>query len=267
MKTILLVIFAAALGFAGAMVIVRRDRPVPVAVAESMPKPLTLEKKPEASATVAPITPAPTAREPQPVAETAQPDAVTVALATAIDTVTSPQVSFGQKQAMWNQLRAAGRLDEVKASLEKLATENPQDVQVRTALGEVQLQKLRSIMETGGDPSEVPILGMQADRYFSQALGIEPTNWEAQFMKAAAMAHWPPGLNKQAEVIQRLSDLATQQDTMAPQPEFAQTYLILGQQYKAAGQPEKATQTIQLAIGKFPMNPNLVQALADVSKP
>jgi tetratricopeptide (TPR) repeat protein len=265
MKTILLVIFAAALGFVGAMVIFRRDNPVPVAEVTS--KRLPPEKKPETAATVAAITPSPTTREPQHPAETAQPDAATVALATAIDTVTSPQVSFGQKQALWNQLRTAGRLDEVKASLDKLAAENPRDVQVRTALGEAQLQKLRSIVDTGGDPSEVPILGMQADRYFTQALGIEPTNWEAQFMKAAAMAHWPPALNKQAEVIQRLSDLATQQDTMAPQPEFAQTYLILGQQYKAAGQPEKATQTIQLAIAKFPMNPNLVQALADVSKP
>jgi hypothetical protein len=64
-----------------------------------------------------------------------------------------------------------------------------------------------------------------------------------------------------------LSDLATQQDTMIPQPEFAQTYFVLGQQYKAAGQPEKATQTIQLALTRFPMNPNLVQAFADVSKP
>jgi tetratricopeptide (TPR) repeat protein len=124
-----------------------------------------------------------------------------LALASAVDTVTSPQTSFDQKQAVWNQLRMSGRLAETIATLERLAAGNPQDAQLRTALGEARLQKLRANLEVGGDKAEIPILGMQAERYFGQALALDPKNWEAQFAKAAAMSHWPAELNKLPEVI------------------------------------------------------------------
>jgi tetratricopeptide (TPR) repeat protein len=268
MKTLLFSLSAAVVGFGAALMFVHRSNSDPVVAPETTaatiaPKPAVRAVSSESTS----ATPAgATAPEPS-VRETAAPDQATVALATAIDSLTSPQTSFTEKQALWNQLRITGRLGEVTPSLEKLAAENPQDPQLRNALGEVQLQRLRAIMETGGDASEVPILAMQADRCFNQALSLEPTNWEAQFMKAASMAHWPAGLNKSSEVIQRLSNLTAQQDTLPSQPEFAQTYVILAQQYKAAGQRDQAAETLRLGATKFPGNSSLVQALADASKP
>jgi tetratricopeptide (TPR) repeat protein len=96
------------------------------------------------------------------------------------------------------------------------------------------------------------ILGMQADQNFDAALNLDPANWEAQFFKAAAMSHWPLELNKGEEVIQRLSSLIDHQDTLLPQPQFAQSYVVLGDQYLKMGQPDHAAATWQIGARKFP---------------
>jgi hypothetical protein len=49
-----------------------------------------------------------------------------------------------------------------------------------------------------------------------------------------------------------LSSLIDQQETMTPQPEFAQTYVVLGDEYQKIGQPDKAAATWQLGLTKFP---------------
>jgi tetratricopeptide (TPR) repeat protein len=200
-----------------------------------------------------------------PVSSDTKPDPVVIAVANAIDKLTSPQTSFAERRALWEQLRKAGELDEVIAGLKELAADNPGDATIPTSLGEAEIAKIRSVMETGGDQNEIAIDGLQADQYFSQALKIDPANWEAQFDKAASMAHWPPEMNKGPEVIQRLSSLVTQQETMPVQPEFAQTYVLLGQQYKVAGQPDKALPIWQQGAAKFPANPTLQKILAQAT--
>jgi hypothetical protein len=254
MKTILCLLAAGVLGVAGFNIFLRHAAatdasPTPAPTATAAASPLT-------AAMMASHSPAePTVESPARVADTreaAPPDAVTTALATAVETLTSPQSAFAQKQALWDELRTSGRLGTVVASLEKLAAENPADAQVQTALGEGLIQKLRAVTENGGDTSEIPILALQADRSFSRALAVDATNWEAQYMKAASLAHWPAELNKRGEVITRLSDLVKQQENTPPRPEFAQTYVLLAQQYKAAGQNDEAAQMLQRGAMRFP---------------
>ena len=64
-------------------------------------------------------------------------------------------------------------------------------------------------------------------------------------------------MNKGPEVIQRLSSLIDQQETMPPQPQFAQIYVLLGEQYQKAGQPDNAIQTWRRGAAKFPGDPAL----------
>ena len=106
------------------------------------------------------------------------------------------------------------------------------------------------------------ILALQADQSFNTALGIEPTNWEAKFFKAAALSRWPPEMNKGPEVIQQLSNLIDQQEAIPPQPQFAQTYVLLGDQYKKTGQPDYAVQTWRLGLAKFPGDSTLQGRIA-----
>jgi len=180
-------------------------------------------------------------------------------LAAALDIFTSPQSSFAQKQAVLEQLRKGGRLEEAIATLKQMAGQNPGDASIPTALGEALISQIRSLYENGASPmsNDVAILGLQADQNFTAALALDPANWEAQFEKAGAMAHWPPALNKGPEVIERLTALVAQQEATTPQPEFAQTYALLGEQYQAAGQPDKAAQIWQQGLGLFPLSSTL----------
>jgi tetratricopeptide (TPR) repeat protein len=227
------------------------------------------EKKPVANPGAPQITPPANAPRPISHAPPASPDAkqdpAVVAVANAIDRLTSPKTSFREKWALLEQLRKAGELDDVIAGLSELAADNPGDASISIALGEAEIADIRSVRNAGGDQDEVAILALQATQDFSQALKIDPGNWEAQFMKASILAHAPLGLNKGPEVIQMLSSLVTQQETMPVQPEFAQTYILLGQQYQAAGQTDKAIQTWQKGFSKFPLNPIFQKNLAHIT--
>jgi len=255
MKTILIILV---LGLTAVVVgeTIANRKPVP-------PPMLVLpENKPVANQEPAPIAPSPPISHALPASPDAKPDPAVVAVANALDRLTSPQTSFAERRALLDQLQKAGELDEVIEGLKDIAADNPGDASIPTALGEAELAKIRSVLETGGDQSDIPILGMQADQNFNRALKIDPKNWEAQFEKAASLAHWPPELNKGPEVIQRLSSLVTQQETMPVQPEFVRTYILLGQQYQTAGQADKAIQTWQQGVAKFPMNTTLQKNLA-----
>jgi tetratricopeptide (TPR) repeat protein len=125
-------------------------------------------------------------------------------------------------------------------------------------LGQAYLQKLG----TTQDIRQQAILAMQADQTFDQALTLDPNNWDARFYKAAALSHWPADLNKSQEVMQNLSTLIDQQETRTPQPEYAQSYVLLGDQYLKAGYPDDARQMWQRGAALFPQNEVLQNKLA-----
>ena len=152
-----------------------------------------------------------------------------------------------------NNYGDAGELDQALATLKQGATDNPSSAEYSTALGQAYVYKLQTIQ----DFHEVSILALQADKSFNTALGIDPADWEAQFFKAASLSRWPSEMNKGPEVIQQFSNLIDQQEAMPPQPQFAQTYTLLGDQYKKAGQLDYAVQTWRLGLAKFPADSTL----------
>jgi hypothetical protein len=177
----------------------------------------------------------------------------------AMDVLLSAQSGFQEKQAAWKQLRDAGELDQAITALKQGAANNPSSPEYLTALGEACVYQLQTIV----DFNQRAILAMQADQSFNAALGLDPANWEAQFFKAASLANWPAGLNKGPEVIQQLSSLIDQQEALPPQPQFAQTYVLLGDQYQKAGQPDYAQQTWRLGLAKFPGDTTLQGRIAN----
>lgn len=176
-----------------------------------------------------------------------------------VDTLVSRQASFQQKHEAWKQLQDAEQLDQAIEALKQGAAENPASAAYPATLGQAQLRKAGVVAQKGGTISEMGILGMQADQSFDQALKLDPANWEAQFFKAAAMSHWPLELNKGEEVIQRLSTLIEQQEAMPPEPQFAQTYILLGDQYQKMGKPDYAAATWQIGARTFSGDPVLQQ--------
>jgi tetratricopeptide (TPR) repeat protein len=196
-----------------------------------------------------------------PVVTEAKPDNSTNAISKAVDALLSAK-NAAQKHALFQQLLQTGQLDQAITELQQRASANPNDPEIPTTLGEALLNKVRSIHDSGGDLDQMGILAMQADQSFNAALKIDPQNWEAQFVKASSMYYWPADATRDNGVVQNLSSLIDQQDSMPSQPEFAQTYVLLGNEYQKIGQTDKALATWQLGAQKFPNDPTLQKKIS-----
>jgi tetratricopeptide (TPR) repeat protein len=180
------------------------------------------------------------------------------ALSRTVDVLVSPQASHQQRQDAWKYLGEAGKLDQAITELERRMTNDLSNAECPAALGHAYLHKCGTIK----DVREQGILAMQADKMFDTALGLDASNWDARFMKAVAMSYWPPMLNKGDEVIQHFQTLIQQQETQTPQPQFAETYAWLGDQYQKAGRADDAKAVWQRGATLFPTEEKLRTKLA-----
>jgi hypothetical protein len=201
-----------------------------------------------------------TVANPHPVFPAANPTVEASNLRRTVDLLVSPQATYEQKRAAWNQLRDAGKLDQAIAELEQRTANDPRSAEYPAALGQAYLQKCGTIK----DLREQGILAMQADKVFDTALSLDPSNWEALFTKAMAMSYWPPMLNKGEEVIHHFQTLIEQQERQAPQPQFAATYAWLGDQYQKAGRTDDAKTVWQRGATLFPTDEKLRTKLTSV---
>jgi RNA polymerase sigma factor (sigma-70 family) len=172
-----------------------------------------------------------------------------------------------QKYALFVKLWHAGELDQAIAGLQQREAANPDDPEIPTTLGEALLIKVQAILYAKDNPSgdEGRILLTQAMQDFDAALKIDPQNWEAQFVKYSTMQNWPVNPQTDNQVIQQLTKLIDQQQTMPSQPQFAQTYFVLGEEYQKIGQPDKAQATWQLGLQEFPNDLSLRKIIANPS--
>lgn len=188
----------------------------------------------------------------------AAPTPGTMAVSQAVETLLNGNSSAQQKQSAWARLRDAGKLDEAIRTLEERASKESGTPEIPATLGQAYLHKAGSIQ----DVREQGILGMKADQTFDLALNLDPENWEARFWKATAMSYWPAQLGKGKEVIEHLVELVKQQEARPPQPQFAQVYALLGEQYQKQGYEDYATQAWKRGITLFPADETLSNKLA-----
>ena len=126
-------------------------------------------------------------------------------------------------------------------------------------MGEAMLQSISPDM----DLNRKGILAMGADQQFDAALKADPNNWEANYYKAASLSHWPAGLNRGDEVVQRFNDLIDlQEKSTTPQPEYVRSYIVYGDYFKTAGNATAANEVWQRGLAKFPNDPALTKRLA-----
>jgi hypothetical protein len=264
--TILVILCIAVM--AGSIVYLNRQKAPPVA--ESPPAQITTPTTPEKIVEAKP--------EPLPVVseDVAGPAQIPAATSTAIETQSDDSTNFihktvdallsakngPQKHELFQQLIKSGQIDQAIGELKQRALDNPNDAEIPTTLGEAQLNKVGAIHEAGGDINEQGILAMQADQSFNAALKIDPANFEAQLVKSISMTYWPAEPARDGQVVQTLSSLIDRQETMPSQPDFAQTYIYLGNEYQKIGQPDKAQATWQLGLTKFPNDPTLQKKIS-----
>jgi tetratricopeptide (TPR) repeat protein len=177
-----------------------------------------------------------------------------------VQPLVSRQSSYAQKQAAWKQLRDAHQLDEAVTELVRAMEADPNAAEYPAALGIAYVQQLWTLE----DFREQSILAIKADQAFDQALELDPANWDARFWKAASLSYWPEGLNKSSEVIDQFVTLVEQQEKQTPEPQFAETYVRLGEQYQKAGYSDDAKAIWQRGASLFPDNTTLRDKLATV---
>jgi tetratricopeptide (TPR) repeat protein len=176
----------------------------------------------------------------------------------ALEILVSARTGYPQKQATWKQLQDTHKLDQLIAELEQQTKRHPRSAVFPAVLGRAYLEKSSTLHEI----TDQGILAMQADQSFAAALSLDPSNWEARFTKAVAMSYWPPMLNKSQEVIDNFETLIQQQEAQPPQPQFAQTYAWLGDQYQKAGNEKQAQSVWQHGAELYPNDTTLRQKLA-----
>ncbi len=162
--------------------------------------------------------------------------------------LSDPALDWEGHRRKWSELAKAGKLDEVLALYEKAATDNPNDAKAQTALGQAYLNKLFNSPQG----PEAGIWGTKADKAFDHALAIDDHNWEARYTKAVSLSNWPAFLGKQPEAIHNFEVLVQQQSEGPVQPEYASTYLILGNLYQQTGKVDKALAIWQQGQSLFP---------------
>jgi tetratricopeptide (TPR) repeat protein len=266
MKRIVFVLLGVVLVLGLGLYLKERNLPaVPPAEPEPAPAPPQAEQaqpfsraKPASLAATEPrLRPSITAAAPVPAANGTETNAP-LALEDAIALLISPQSTFEQKQKVWREIRDKVQVDQAINELEQRWTNQPRDAELPAALGQAYLKKAGMTQ----DIREQAILGMKADKAFEDALVLDPSNWEARFTKAVGMSYWPATLNRGQDVIEQFQTLIQQQEAQAPQPEFAQSYRWLGEQYQKAGQTDEARKVWERGATLFPDNDELKKRLA-----
>jgi tetratricopeptide (TPR) repeat protein len=270
MKISVILFVVACGGVAGGIVYSNHRHAAPPAsppIADSVPvqpnpaEPKAIESNPEPPA--APPTKSDTAAGIQSSSSSSAQSSNASTISPAVSQVDALLAARKDKQAMLDQLRKDGHLDDVIAELQQRMAANPNDAKIPTTLGEALLNKVRALHEAGGDNyNQVGILAMQADESFNTALKLDPKNWEAQFVKCSSMYYWPANPEMDNQVVQRLSSLIDQQEGMPSQPEFAQPYIVLGNEYQKIGKETEAAATWALGAQKFPGDPTLQQKIS-----
>ena len=182
------------------------------------------------------------------------------AIKQAIESLLSPQLSHEQRREILKQLIESGKLDQAISELEQRVAGDPNNAVYSTALGQAYLEKGKAMMQD--DVAGGSMLIMQGMKSFDAALKLDPSNWEARYTRTLVMSHYPAELNKGQEVIDQFTQLINQQEAQTPQPQFAKTYVALGDQYQKLGQNDYALATWQAGAQLFPRDKELRKKLA-----
>jgi tetratricopeptide (TPR) repeat protein len=165
------------------------------------------------------------------------------------------ELSWDQRELLWQELRESKQLDAVLALFEERARLDPNNPETLVDLGGAYLQK---IQEVGNSPLAGK-WAMKADEQFDRALELNPQHWEARFTKAVSLSFWPPVLGKQNEAISHFEKLVAQQEQGPAQAHYSEVYVLLGNMHQQMGASDKALSTWKQGLVLFPDNASLLK--------
>lgn len=176
----------------------------------------------------------------------------------ALGQLMNPLLTGDEREALWQMAIDGGKLQELISALELRAAADPRNTALQFELGYAYLQPIMSGQAPGPQAAGWAI---KADAAFDKTLALDGSHWDARFNKAISYTFWPPIMGKQQAAIANFETLVTQQAGMSPRPEFANTYLYLGNLYEQTGKADKAREIWSQGLGLFPGSGELSKRL------
>lgn len=170
----------------------------------------------------------------------------------------SPMLTSGGRERLWREAHEAGQTEALIALVEARAKADPENVALQYELANAYIQPIVQGEAVGIDAGT---WSMKADAGYDAVLALDPDHWDARFSKAVSYSFWPPVFGKQQAAIDHFEILVGKQANMAPRPEFAQTYLFLGNMYEQSGNAAKAKEAWNLGLAAFPQDRDLRRRL------
>ncbi|HED65394.1 MAG TPA: tetratricopeptide repeat protein [Planctomycetes bacterium] len=165
-------------------------------------------------------------------------------------------------QALYEELRASGRMDDLISYLEREAENHPEDAELQLELGTAYLQKLFGL----GPSPEAGVLAAAADAAFDRAIEADPSNLEARYVKAISLSNWPPFLGKTGQAIEQFELLIASIEERGDTGPFVESYLYLGNLYERTGDHERALETWRKGLALDPANEALLAKVESESR-
>ncbi len=178
-----------------------------------------------------------------------------------IEGLTDDSQEWIEREELWQKIRSAGRLDEVIAEFERMALNDPMNPDRQVELGWAYIEK---IQEVGG--ALAGKWATKADEQFDKALALDEEHWQARYMKAVSLSHWPAFTGKTGEAIAQLEKLIEIQTLSSPEPHHVESYLTLGNIYLGQGKEDLALETWQAGLALFPGHEGLAGQIDSLSK-
>ncbi|HSK19035.1 MAG TPA: hypothetical protein VK912_07830 [Longimicrobiales bacterium] len=107
----------------------------------------------------------------------------------------------------------------------------------------------------------------ESGRALEEALRIDPQHWGARYMLAMNYFHMPEFLEQMPNAVRQLEILMQQQGDRADRPEFALTWLFLGDAYGKLGRAEDARMAYAAGARLFPAHEALQQRSKEAGAP
>jgi len=160
-----------------------------------------------------------------------------------------PQTGHANSEELWKEITEKGLLDSAIAKLKERAEMDPNNPDLQVDLAAGYLRKLFS----SKNPLEQGGWAMKMDVCYDQALGVDPKHWDARFSKAISYSFWPAITGKPQESVKQFEILRDQQEALGDRkPQYAETYVMLGNLYKQQGKTDLAKQTYEKGLSFFP---------------
>jgi vitamin B12 transporter len=145
-----------------------------------------------------------------------------------------------------------------EAHYRRLVSERPGDVDARILLARTLAQCRLPLVET----MERGALVGQANSLLEAALEIDPLRWEGRFLLAMNHFHAPEFLGRTGDAQRELEMLLAQQGDRSEPPQFAETYLYLGDVYVRRGRRQDAVAVWSRGLARFPTHAALRERLS-----